>query len=129
MSKSLLFTGGDATSAGELIQFLLGAAAQAHILHLSTRSYAQHMALGALYEGLPGLVDAVAEEYQGCYGTLTFGTCPAMPGGEATAFVQGVYDKLQAQRYALGTDSHIQNSVDEICSLLSSTLYKLKFLA
>lgn len=45
------------------------------------------------------------------------------------AFVKGVYDQLSAGRMAFGTDTHLQNSVDEICSLLASTLYKLKNLA
>ena len=32
-------------------------------------------------------------------------------------------------RKAMGAESHIQNEVDSVCTLLSSTLYKLRRLA
>ena len=50
---------------GEFILTLLHAVTNTHILHLRSKSYAEHMALGAFYEALPALVDEVAESIQG----------------------------------------------------------------
>jgi hypothetical protein len=43
--------------------------------------------------------------------------------------VQKVYEYLEADRMVMGTESHIQNEIDAICTLISSTLYKLTRLA
>ena len=50
---------------GKFIGRLFHAVTQAHMLHLATRSYAHHMALGTLYENLGDLVDEVIEVWQG----------------------------------------------------------------
>ena len=54
-----------------LFSGLLFGAVYAHMLHLSTRSYAEHKALDELYTELPGLVDSLVESYQGKYGIVT----------------------------------------------------------
>lgn len=43
---------------------------QLQILHWQTQSYAEHMALGALYETLDGLIDAFVESFMGKYGRV-----------------------------------------------------------
>ena len=48
-------------SAGEYIALLFLARDLAHRAHLRTRSYAEHMALGAFYEGIIPLADEFAE--------------------------------------------------------------------
>ena len=58
---------------GEFVGRLLHAVTVAHVMHLRATgpgSYARHSALGGLYEGLGGLVDALAESYQGAYGLI-----------------------------------------------------------
>ena len=50
---------------------LLNSVTTGHILHLQSRSYSQHMALGAFYDGIGDLVDAFVEAFQGKYGLLT----------------------------------------------------------
>lgn len=45
----------------ELCNKLLSLTSIAHLEHINSRSYARHMALGELYEGLPGLADTLAE--------------------------------------------------------------------
>lgn len=44
--------------------------ATAHVAHLQTRSYAQHLALGEIYGELPGLLDSLLESWQGKNGTV-----------------------------------------------------------
>ena len=56
--------------AGSFVLTLLHAATNAHLLHLKSRSYAEHMALGTFYAELPDLVDALAESIQGLKGEL-----------------------------------------------------------
>ena len=50
---------------GEFILTLLHAATNAHILHLRSRSFAEHSALGEFYQALPDLADKLAEAIQG----------------------------------------------------------------
>ena len=119
-----------APHAGSLFATLLHAATSAHILHLKTRSFAAHMALDELYKELPGLVDDLIEAYQGKYGIVTdYPGGYAPPGEDLVAFVQSVSDYLRDNRAAVGVDSELQNTADEIAGLLDSTLYKLRFLS
>jgi len=115
---------------GGLFADLLHAATAAHMLHLQTRSFSQHMALGSLYESLPGAVDELIESYQGKYGVIrNYPSGFTTPAGSPLAFVQAQIANLKAKRSQVGDDTELQNLVDEIASLLDSTEYKLRFLA
>ena len=56
----------------EFIYRMFHARTTAHILHLSTRSYAQHKALGDFYDGIVDLADSIAEGYIGEHGLIDF---------------------------------------------------------
>lgn len=115
---------------GGLFADLLHAATAAHMLHLQTRSFSQHMALGSLYESLPGAVDELIESYQGKYGVIrNYPSGFTTPAGSPLAFVQAQIANLKSKRSQVGDDTELQNLVDEIASLLDSTEYKLRFLA
>ena len=63
MSESLQDTTGSAIDI-EIVQFILESfnlATQAHIYHLVTKSYAEHIAIGDFYEGLRSCVDTISE--------------------------------------------------------------------
>ena len=49
----------------QFIAVLFLARDMAHKAHLTTDSYAQHMALGEFYGALPDLADSLAETWQG----------------------------------------------------------------
>ena len=51
-----------------LITTLLTLQAQLRVLHWQTKSYAEHQALGGLYEVLDGKVDEFVETFSGRYG-------------------------------------------------------------
>ena len=132
MKPSLLYTGNAAngTAAAGYISRLLHAVTATHMLHLSTRSYSQHMALGSLYADLQGKADELVEAFQGCTNQLL--SYPAesfTPPTDAVAYVSDLYNFVEGQRGQMGGESHIQNIVDEICSTVASALYKLRFLA
>lgn len=129
MSASLLYgleKGGNASGAAEFITRLLNAVTVVHMHHLMTDSYAKHMALGDLYDGLQDAADSLAEAYMGCSGQkLTFNGGTVSIGGDAVADVQALYSYVETARLQMGAESYIQNEIDGICTLISSALYKL----
>lgn len=117
-------------AAAEFFITLLHAATAGHLLHLQTRSYAQHQALGSFYEALPGMVDSIVEAYQGKYGLITeYPSGFAVPSGAPIEFVSALSDYVQGARASVASDSEIQNLIDGIQDHIDSTLYKLRFLA
>jgi hypothetical protein len=114
----------------EFISLILESATQAHIFHLQSDSYAQHMALCAYYTAMPATVDALAELLQGRYGILRGYTAPApyLEDNNVVEYFKNLLETVDAQRANLPQDSNIQNSVETILDLIQSTLYKLTFL-
>ena len=116
---------------GELLITLLNAATIGHVLHLRSRSYAEHKALQGFYQGLPDLVDGVVEAWQGRNGELVEYPDQMVELSEhddALVFVMYIKMVLEENRGVLGGASEIQNLVDGIAELIDSTLYKLTFL-
>lgn len=117
---------------GDLIGLLFLSRDVAHSVHLSTRSYAKHMALQSFYGEIIGLADGLAEAYQGRHGMI--GTIPlssAKNTANIVEFMQSQVGKIEAMRYQVcdKTDTPLQNLIDGIIELYLSTIYKLKFLA
>lgn len=119
-------------TAGEFVAMVFLGRDLAHRAHLKTRSYAEHMALGAFYEGIIPLIDAFAEAYQGRYNELL--DVPLMDNG----FEGEIADILDQQlawiednrkRICPREESALHNEIDAVVSLYQSTLYKLRFLA
>ena len=121
-------------NAPEFFAKLLNAVTIGHALHFKQTgpgSYSRHMALGDLYDGLSDLIDELVEAYQGCSGELIEDypfERPVLPK-DALAFVTELYDYVETERAGVSDESHIQNIIDEICSLVSTTKYKLERLA
>lgn len=119
----------DSPQAAEFFATLLHAATSGHILHLQTRSYAQHKALDDFYSALPDLADSIIEAYQGKYGlVLDYPSGYQVPTGSPIDFVSALSDYVESTRSNIATDSEIQNLIDEVQQLIDSTLYKLRFL-
>lgn len=115
---------------GEFVLTLLHAATNAHILHFRTKSYAEHMALGAFYEALPDLVDRLTESIQGLTGQLLdFPADYYAPADTPQQELADLMDYVKENRQAMPSDSEVQNIIDEIADLINTTAYKLKFLA
>ena len=114
---------------GQFFLKLLHAATNGHILHLQTKSYAQHKALQAYYENLPDLVDNIIEQWQGAYQKIVeYPNEYTPPINDPLAEVYEIRDFVAKNRAIVGDYSSIQNQVDELMSLLDSTVYKLTFL-
>lgn len=103
-----------------------------HSVHLNTRSFSKHSALGAFYDEVIDLADKFAEAYQGRHGLI--GPVTLVSAKKTTNVVEFLQDSLsdiEDARYKVcdKADSALQNIIDEIVGLYLSTLYKLKFLA
>lgn len=113
----------------KFVSFVMFSSQQAHVFHLQTPSYAQHKALEDYYTGVVGLIDSYVEVYQGTYMKIIrpvrSGTLINDPR-KALQYFQKLKKTLNSLRTP--TDSHLRNIQDTIMELISSTIYKLKFL-
>jgi DNA-binding ferritin-like protein len=113
---------------------LMNAAISFHKLHLKVTgvgSFASHKALNELYDALPGLVDGIAEGYQGAAEViLNYTDCaPRVLNtvDEAIQYIRELYNMICSLQDIM-CFSEISNELDVIKTLLASTKYKLLFL-
>jgi hypothetical protein len=119
-------------SCADLIGHLFLARDVTHSVHLNTRSYAKHKALGGFYGKIIDLADDLAEAYQGRYGLIGPITLhSAKKTNNVVEFLEDSLSEVENLRYKVcdKDDTAIQNIIDGIVDLYLSTLYKLKFLA
>lgn len=117
-------------SCADLIGHLFLARDVTHSVHLNTRSYAKHKALGGFYSKVIDLADDLAEAYQGRYGLIGPITLhSAKKTNNVVEFLEDSLKEIEEARKEYKDDSAIQNIIDEIVDLYLSSLYKLKFLA
>lgn len=116
--------------AGQLIGRCFAVRDNAHILHLRTTSYSQHMALNQLYDEIIPLVDSFAEVYQGDFGRVNVQIPTGIPNDTGLNLINDLTMWIDKNRDSIGdsSSSHIQNIIDEIVALLSEVRYKLRFL-
>ena len=112
----------------DFVMCLLHAVTNTHILHLQSRSYSEHMTLGTFYETLDALVDSYIEAFQGKFGIIeNYNAAYALPE-QPLQYLIGLSEYVANARMDLPQDSELQNIIDEIASLIDSTIYKLRFL-
>lgn len=117
----------------KFISTLLSSRTQAHIFHwqaVGEDSGAKHMALGTYYEDIVGIVDDLVESYQGRFGIITGYDGPSIfrEDNDPLKYFKALNQYVEVIRTKLPQDSYIQNQVDEIVSLIETTLYKLEYL-
>jgi hypothetical protein len=100
-----------------------------HIAHLQTTSFAQHMALNDIYQGIVDHRDSFIESYQGKYGIITgYTTTSPKEGIDPVTYLEASGKQIEDFRLTL-TCGYLQQICDDILELINSTLYKLKFLS
>ena len=116
----------------KLISYLFHSQTQSHIFHLQTQSYAEHKALQKYYKSIDDLIDGIVESYQGKYGILTgysnFNLLEYNNCEEVIIYFQSLNSTVEKLRTMIPQDSYIQNQIDTVTELITSTMYKLKFL-
>jgi len=115
---------------GELVMRLFHARTAAHVMHLQTRSYATHKALNDFYDGIVDLADTIAETWQGDYGLIPDFPPRYTPYTEPLKLLEDLGEWIEKHRTECcdEDDSYLQNEIDNVCTLIRQTQYKLKFL-
>lgn len=116
------------SSIAELISRAFATRNLTHFAHWATKSYAQHMALGDLYDEIISQIDEIVEVYQGKFGILpNLTTMKASVPKDILAHVEAEAAWVSQNR------DEISNNVEAIGALLDEldaaylkAIYKLK---
>jgi hypothetical protein len=115
-------------SAAAFVSVLFHSATNTHFMHLQTKSFSQHMALGEYYDAIVELTDAWAEAYQGCYDIITGYPKDFHLATDPVKYLTQIKEFVNDLRKDLPQDSELNNLVDSIADQIDSTLFKLRFL-
>lgn len=103
------------------------AATAMHIFHLATSSYAAHIASKDFYDEIIDLVDKFAESFIGRYGKFEGMPNVKLPQNfDGLQIAVNLLQWIDVNRANITDDSEIQNVIDEIVGLCTSTTYKLR---
>lgn len=110
----------------ELINRVFSIRDAAHLEHWTTKSYAEHQALGDFYDGVIDQLDTLVEAYMGYYGVigtvglkqLSFQNFLDLLGDEAKAI-------SEARSEIARGNAAIENLVDALVEVYFKTFYKL----
>lgn len=97
--------------------------------HLKTNKYSAHMALDEFYKEIPEKVDTLIEDYMGVYGKLDeYKNVMTTEKTEAVDYLKNLRVFVLDSREKLidKNDTELWSDIDDIVSLIDSTLYKLK---
>lgn len=114
----------------ELVARCFDARTVAHMAHLRTRSYAQHMALGSFYDDIAEAADKFAECHMGVEGPLgTFPSIKPDTTADMLDYLTSLHDWVTKNRTACADGStELANIIDEILAVIDRTFYKIRFL-
>jgi hypothetical protein len=93
-----------------------------HLTHLDTRSFAEHKALNAYYDGILDLTDSFTEKLFGRSGRIDI-VIPESKKQDAVTHLKGLQATIEAERDNYASD--LQNIMDEMLGLVNKTLYLL----
>jgi hypothetical protein len=117
-------TGGEEGKISTYFGMLFQSRDVAHLAHLGTDSFAKHEALKVYYEGVLPLIDSMVEEYQGKNSKIRIDISASNNVDMIPYFEE--LSGFVAENKSLFEQENIQNKIDEISSLVDSTLYKIK---
>ena len=110
----------------QLVAELFESRTVAHEEHLKTSSYAYHKATNEYYDEIVDLADGIIEAYQGMKGIQVIPVAK-LANPSFTEYLMQLYDICTATQ-ASCEYSNIVNDIDDVKGLISSTLYKIKYL-
>ena len=118
----------------DLLSMLMHSRTQAHVFHLrvSPNALAPHLALQTYYEDIIGLIDGIAESYQGMSGLIEFKAVKGIDNNADVDNIISYFEDLvkfvhtERMKDGLKEVSFIQNEIDNVEKLIYSTLYKLR---
>ena len=110
----------------QFIAVLFHAGTITHFMHLQTKSYAQHKALGHFYEDIIELADKYAEAYQGCYDVISKYPSDFHMASDPLAYLRKLKEYVEVAAKTLPDEPNLQNTHADILDLVDSTLYMIK---
>lgn len=105
--------------------FAVGTAAR--LLHLTTSSYAQHVALADFYSAQSDLIDKYAEVYMGLERRPSSFPSVRPPAASPVELLEGYLSDIHDELRDCEAES-LKNILAEIEELTARTIYKLKYL-
>lgn len=121
---------GGVSTASELVAQCFAARTAMHIAHLRSTNYAEHVALGDFYDAIAGLADGFIECHMGITGQMA--TIPTLVPDQATgplSYLGTLRSWVASNRSSASEgNTELENTIDEILTLIDRTCYKLKFL-
>ena len=116
----------------DIIEFSLNVLNQVRVFHWMTTSYAQHKALGDLYDALNKNIDTLVETYMGNMGLkerrppiFQIQTVASSDLATLPPFLKQAYNELKGFRNKIKIPE-IQNVVDELSSNINQAVYLLR---
>lgn len=101
----------------------------AHLKAKGPGSYAQHVALGELYDALTDMADDITETIQGYKGILTI-SIPATSFQEPVSYIKSKRASLISMLEKIEEEMpDVSNKLQDLIGIMSRTLYKLENLA
>jgi hypothetical protein len=99
-----------------------------HFAHLSSKSYAQHVALGDFYDTLLTLTDKYAEVFMGLEGQVPASKWPSveLPSGEPISMLEDFLAAIEDEEAEDEDSQALLNILAEMEELTAQTLYKLR---
>jgi len=110
----------------QFVAVLFHAGTITHFMHLQTKSYAQHKALGHFYEDIVDLADKYAEAYQGCYSVIEEYPTDFHAATDPKTYFQRLKVYVKTAAKTLPDEPNLQNTYADILDLIDSTLYMIK---
>lgn len=111
----------------ELAQRVFQARDIAHQRHWATKSYAEHMALGAFYSDAIDAIDAVIENYQGMLGPISPFVVKAEAVTDIITYLSDEADWMESnlQELSQGMES-LSNLIQSLISVYTKTVFLLR---
>lgn len=116
----------DTNKMPSLISLCFEARTRTHILHLQSKSYSAHKALGDYYDEIVGIADSLAEAHQGREGIIASYPKINLEATDPVKLIEQVRSWVDKNRKMCSPHCEIQNIIDELQDLNNSTIYKLK---
>jgi hypothetical protein len=99
-----------------------------HLYHLKGGSYAEHMAIGSLYEAMDSFNDRIIESWFGMNGVKDITVPASKVPKNIISYLERAHKLMTGKRELFEDSVEIQAIFDELLEAMSSTLYKIKFL-
>ena len=111
----------------QLISRVFYARNLAHWSHWRTKSYSQHMALGAFYDDVIEAVDALVEAHQAVHGLVGDIPAPSAKGSEVLPVLRSDAEWIEQNHEKICEGNRaIANLIDSVTGVYLRTIYKLE---